>query len=765
MMLALSFATPLLLIGLLAAAIPIVLHLLSSVRAQDMMFPTLRFLRLSMEKTARRRRVQHWLLLLLRAAMFALLALAVAEPISRATGGWLSGKRYAAVLILDNGYSMAVNTAAGSRLERAKAEAASLLSGDDQPSLAAVLTTSAGFNSTGLSGGLDDLRAQVDRTRIGYGPAALAQRFASAASMLEADSSPRKAIYLFSDMQRMSFEQIAALEDIAAGQDIHLLVIDTSQGEVSNVGISDLQIGGRRVMDSVLEFTATLVNSSPTDKTLDVAFQVDGSGQARRLRKTLRPAGMEGSSANVRFHHRFTRPGEASGRVMLEAADDLSADNVRRFSLNIGGRVRATVVRGESDTGDPMSASSMLRVALDPYGREERPWPIRSRVVESPELGARDLDEADIAFFCEVPRFTAAQAKAIADFTSKGGTSVFFVGPEIDSAGYNEMLVQQIPAEGGLLPGRLEKAVGEIGPEAESVPVGSIDIEHPFLSGLYESPADYLTVLVQRYYRFSPSSNPGRCVMRLANGAPLIQVKDFGSGRVVLCTTTCGPRWSNLPITGLFLPMIARMSLAARRELHSDPTYLAGSQVTIRPPLTGSAAPGASEKLFVNVTPPPEAGGVSHVANLPLQQTAQGLAATFGDTDEVGSYQWKVSRQGAGATPGGSFAVNPYGPEAHIERMSPGDFARAMKARQFERVYVAPSLAEVDALASAQSQGRNWWDLILAATILIFVFEAVIANRRSGGAEMMPGSELAGMHGMHGMKKQIQTKRNADERG
>jgi hypothetical protein len=53
-----------------------------------------------------------------------------------------------------------------------------------------------------------------------------------------------------------------------------------------------------------------------------------------------------------------------------------------------------------------------------------------------------------------------------------------------------------------------------------------------------------------------------------------------------------------------------------------------------------------------------------------------------------------------------------------------------MKARQFQRVYVAATLAEVNALASAQSTGRNWWDVLLAATILVFVFEAVIANRR-----------------------------------
>jgi len=738
MMLALEFTTPLLLIGLLAAAIPIILHLLSSVRAQDMMFPTLRFLRLSMEKTARRRRVQHWLLLLLRAAMLALLALAVAEPISRAAGGWLAGKRCAAVIILDNSYSMAVNNASGSRFERARAEAASLLSGDDRPSVAAVLTTSGGANSTGLSGDLEQLRTRVTRTRIGYGPASPAQCFASAVKMLDADSSPRKAIYLVSDMQRASFEQIAALTDASAGRDIHLLVVDASRGQVNNVGMSDLQIAGRRVVDAVLEFTATLVNSSPTDKTVDVGLKVDGSQDTPRVRKTLRPAGREGSSANVRFHHRFARSGEVSGKVVLETADDLSADNERTFSLDIGGRVRAAVVRGEADTGGPMSASSMLCLALDPYEREDRPWPIRSSVVESPRFGKQDLDEADIAFFCEVPRFSAGQAKAVEQFTRDGGTAVFFVGPEVDAASYNEMLVQQIPSEGGLLPGRLDKAVGDVGPAAASVALGAVDVAHPFFAGLYDTPADYLTVLVQRYWRISPSSNPGRCVARLANGDPLVQVKSFGAGRVVLCTTTCGPAWSNLPITGLFLPMIARMSLAARRELNADPTYLAGARVTIRPPLTGQDAPAAGEKLFVNVTPPQQAGRAAGVANLPLRPTGQGPSAAFADTGEVGLYRWKVSREAAGRTPAGSFAVNPYGHETQIEPVSAADFVRAMKARQFQRVYVAPTLAEANALASAESQGRNWWDVLLAATILVFVFEAILANRRSGGAELLP---------------------------
>jgi hypothetical protein len=740
MPLALTFATPLLLIGALAAAIPFVLHLLSSVRAQDMMFPTLRFLRMSMEKTARRRRLQHWLLLLLRAAMFALFAFCVAEPVSRATGGWLTERRYSAAVILDNGYSMAVNGAKGSRFDRAKAEAASLLSGDVKPSLAAVLIPSGGGGGEELTAGLEALRNRVARARIGYCAVRLEECFRQAAELLAKDTSPRKAIYLFSDLQRTSFEQVAALEarDLAAARDVHVLVVDTSRGPADNVGIADLEITGRRVVDSVLELSVTLVNSSPTDKTVDVGFQVDGSPQVRRVRKALRAAGQDGDSAAVRFHHRFGEPGEVSGKVFLDLADDLALDNVRRFSLTIGGRVRALVVRGQAGEGGVLEPSAMLRLALEPYEEQTMPWPIRARVVEAEELKPADLEATDIAFLCEVPRFSAEQAKAVTEFVAGRGTAVFFLGPAVEADNYNDLFVQQVPRDGGLLPGRLDRAVGEIGPDAESVKLGRVKIDDAFFAGLYESHADYLSVLVQRYYRLAPSTHPGETLMALANGDVLMQLKRFGGGRVVLCTTTAGPLWSNLPVTGLFLPMVARMSLLARQEPWGAGTYVAGTHVSIRPDMSRFEQPAPGEKLFVNVTPPSNGAVPPPGAILPLTAAKGEYLVTFTDTNEPGLYRWRVTRGGGGEAPSGAFAVNPFGGESRLETMPAETFRRAMRAKGLERVYVGSTLAGVHAAAASQSQGRNWWDLLLAMTIMILVFEAIVANRRGRGEEVVP---------------------------
>ena len=95
---AINFAFPfMLLVGLLAATIPILLHLLNRIRSPIVPFSTLRFLRITAQKTSRRRQLQQWLLLLLRMAVFAMLGMAVAGPV---IGGGNLALAYGMILLL-----------------------------------------------------------------------------------------------------------------------------------------------------------------------------------------------------------------------------------------------------------------------------------------------------------------------------------------------------------------------------------------------------------------------------------------------------------------------------------------------------------------------------------------------------------------------------------------------------------------------------------------------------------------------------------------
>ena len=734
MMLAFRFGNWWLLAGLLAAAIPFVLHLLSSVRAQEIYFPTLRFLKRSMEKTARRRRIQHWLLLLLRAALLIFLCLGVAEPVSEATGGWLAGKDYVAVLILDNSMSMATTRGGTSRFSLAKTAASAVLDGQGEarPAMGAVLITNGQDKApTSLSANRGAMRTQVENARIVPGHAVLLPHVDTAVRLLQQQSEPKKSIFLFSDLQRISFEQLLKAKSLAQAKDIHLLIVNTAAPKLNNVGVTDLKIAGERIVNSPLTFTATLVNSSPVDRMVDVGLRVGGRTVSPLIRKTLRAAlgGADntGSTATVRFQHRFSDPGEYTGEIYIDQGDDLAMDNARRFHLDIGGPVEALVIRGHSEATPTLATDpvGMLGIALEPFAGTGRPWPIRRETIEADQFASTSLAQKDVAFFCGVASFTEEQAAAIADFARGGGTVVFFLGPAVRADNYNQRFGP--PAEGAagktlnLLPGQVLDAVGEVGPEAQARRVKTIKLDHPYFADLYDTKGEdeYRNIQVWRYFRLKRSPT-GQSLLTLENRDDLLLLKRFGSGRVMLCATTASPEWTTLPLNWLFVPMTNRASLLARKET-VDRVYRAGAKVTLLP--TGG---GLDPSAFIKITPP-----AGEPVRVKVRQTKAGFGIDHVARD-VGTYRWEVLR--AKVEEGHkeivhSFVVNPDGKESDLRAYRQEPFVQHMKRQGMGRVYVGDSLGAVYAAALKDAQGTNWWDVLLAFAIVVLVVEAAVANR------------------------------------
>lgn len=78
-----SFLTPLYIAGLALVSLPILLHLIRQTPRGRVLFSSLMFLQPSPPKVTKRSHIEHWLLLLLRAAAIALLAMAFSRPFFR----------------------------------------------------------------------------------------------------------------------------------------------------------------------------------------------------------------------------------------------------------------------------------------------------------------------------------------------------------------------------------------------------------------------------------------------------------------------------------------------------------------------------------------------------------------------------------------------------------------------------------------------------------------------------------------------------------
>ena len=76
----LAFLVPLFLLGIAGVVVPVLIHLTRRQRRNVVHFPSLMFLEKIPYQEQRRRRVQHWFLLSLRALALAVLAMAFARP-------------------------------------------------------------------------------------------------------------------------------------------------------------------------------------------------------------------------------------------------------------------------------------------------------------------------------------------------------------------------------------------------------------------------------------------------------------------------------------------------------------------------------------------------------------------------------------------------------------------------------------------------------------------------------------------------------------
>src|SRR5699024_9695369 len=96
-----QFLQPWMLIGLLAAAVPIALHLLNRQRAQRVRFPMLTLVSKSQEQRRPTLKLKRWLLLAARILVLLLIPLAMAQPYTECgSKGVAHGDRYPAAVVV-----------------------------------------------------------------------------------------------------------------------------------------------------------------------------------------------------------------------------------------------------------------------------------------------------------------------------------------------------------------------------------------------------------------------------------------------------------------------------------------------------------------------------------------------------------------------------------------------------------------------------------------------------------------------------------------
>lgn len=589
-----SLLAPLYVLGLLGVSLPVIFHLIRRSPRGRMAFSSLMFLRPTPPRLTRRSRIDNWLLLLLRAAVLCLLALAFARPFLReATGveGAAVGERWA--FLVDTSASMS----RGDLWERAVERVRELVS-DLPPETPVSLFTfddsvreeigpesgaeaDAGARRDLLLRRLGELRPGFGATDLGQALVDVADRVGSSvderagegetASERERPEPWRGRVVVVTDLQEGA--RLDALESFGWPEGARVSVERVRDEDASNAGLELL--GARHDEASRRVYRLRITNEA-------------GSGRDRftvRWETARREDGRSPAACDV-----YVPPGEqrvvsvpvpeagspesgAPGQAIVLEGDDRDFDN--RVWVALPPREEREVLWiGPSAVEDPAGPRYYAERAL--VGTPRSPVRIRSDAREEPtgedgsttpaDGGAEAASRPWRLAIVEGEALEAARERLLEG--ARRGATVLALASD---AAARETI--------GTLLGRPDLELEEI--EGDYAMLSEIDFGHPVFAPL-EGPrfGDFTKIRFWRHRRIrfpggtgapagagAPAGRgaPGergeaiRVVARFDDGDPALLERTVGRGRILVLTSGWQPRDSQLALSTKFVPLMARV--------------------------------------------------------------------------------------------------------------------------------------------------------------------------------------------------------------
>ena len=242
----------------------------------------------------------------------------------------------------------------------------------------------------------------------------------------------------------------------------------------------------------------------------------------------------------------FDMPLELTNRVTrVSLAGQTSAGAIAL--ADDGARRRKIALVGSSMQEGPQLVAPMhfLRKALEP-----------SAALIEGSLADVLLSAPDVVVLSDVGHLSKSSTNKLLAWVEKGGLLVRFAGPRLAAEGAGQvdedpLLPVRLRAGGRTLGGAMAWSTPKhLSPFPETSPFFGLPI-----------PAD-IEVFSQVVAQPAPDLAQ-RTLAALEDGTPLVTQRQLGDGRVVLFHVTANAEWSTLPLSGLFVQMLERLSISA----------------------------------------------------------------------------------------------------------------------------------------------------------------------------------------------------------
>ena len=507
-----SFLNPLFLFGLLAAGVPILIHLFTRKRPRDIPFPSIEFLSEVNRSEIRRLKLKQWILLLLRTLAVAALALAMSRPAVRTLTPTRSGAATTVVALVDQSGSMGAAAPEGTIGLLAR-RVADLDRGGRPAALAEAQRPSAD---------VPRLRAAIHLIEPGARATDHARALGFAARVLAESHALNRELFWISDFQAAGFARTLTRFP-GPWEHARVYLVPVAPARRSNVALSEASLAPSED-GAALAVTAQGFSAHAGD----LAVEVRGAGSDQVLGRGFLAMPEQGEVSTLVPLKQLPE----QGGVVTIGDDALALDNRRWFAAGRAGMLHVLL----REDGPP----SALRLAL------EAGTPVSGLAVET--VAASDLPsriaETDVLVLNDLERLGPVELQAALDFYRGGGALLIALSRRADPAFWNTSLLREIGA-------------GELGPLAVAPANAAWRMRravagHPALAGFPARPGEPLSTAQFRAIRpLSPGSR-SRVLLEFDRAhAALVEVPHG-----LVLAAPLDPESSDFAVSGAFLPLL-----------------------------------------------------------------------------------------------------------------------------------------------------------------------------------------------------------------
>ena len=543
-----TFLNPFLLLGLAAAAIPLIIHLFNFRRPRKINFSSLEFLKELQKSTMQRVRIKQLLLLLLRTLAIACLVLAFARPTltSNMVGSLGAQASSSIAIILDNSRSMQMRDAQGAYYDQAKEAVNALINQTktgDEIFLLPVSKDVRALSSDGAYTMPHLAREAVQDLSISSYPGSITDSWVRAMQVLAEAKNLNKEIYIISDFQRSALKDTTLSE---GSESYRTYLLPVGDREHPNVAVTGVEVMSRIIeVGQPIRMEATLVHYGEDVISEYVASVFLAGERVAQATVELEPGIPTTASFTVTPQER----GWLSGVVQIEE-DAFASDNVRHFTLNVPEQRRLLIVTGEGQE------SAFVELALSASLTRGRVG-FELETIDEKDLSVKRLGTYNTIILVGPRDLSSGEVASLGEYVEEGGGVLLFPSESASAVDYNALFSE-------LGAGEFSGFSGNWLERTSVASFGRVELEHPLFEGVFEQQTGFREQInvenPSLYYtmNYTPGTGDEQTLIQLSTRFPFLQEIRHGQGSVFVLAVAPDTRWSDLPQRGLFIPLLYR---------------------------------------------------------------------------------------------------------------------------------------------------------------------------------------------------------------